>query len=87
MDIPFNMGDPVQSVSNPNRVGKVIGLIDPTYDAMGVAMRFAQIVVQPPLKKYTSLVYYAEELILCRCASRGVRAKRRAEPCVKSVPF
>lgn len=80
----FNMGDPVQLASDHNRVGKVIGLVDPTYDSMGVPMRFAQVVVQPPLKKYTSCVYYEKELILCRCANRAVR---RAQQCVESVPF
>lgn len=84
MDTPFKMGDPVQLASDPNRIGKVIGIIESTRDSMGTLMRFAQVVVRPPLKKYTSVVYYEEELILCRCA---VRAPRRIEPCVKSVPF
>jgi hypothetical protein len=87
MAIPFNMGDPVQLGTDPNRVGKVIGLIEPTYDSMGVPTRLAQVVVQPPLKKYTSTVYYVEELIFCRCANRGAGIKRSVNPCEKSVPF
>jgi hypothetical protein len=62
----FKMGDPVQLASDPNRVGKVIGIIEPTYDCTGTAMRFAQVIVQPPLKKYTTCIYYEEELMLCR---------------------
>lgn len=80
----FNIGDPVQLVSNRNRVGKVIGLIDPTCDSMGVPMRFAQVVVRPPLKKYTSCVYHVDELILCHCANR---AMKRVDQCVESAPF
>lgn len=84
MDIPFNLGDPVQLATDPNRVGKVIGLIEPTFDSMGIPMRFAQIVVQPPGRKYTSVVYCEEELILCRCA---IRAVRRWNQCEKLAPF
>lgn len=84
MDIPFNMGDPVQLINDPNRVGKVIGVIEPTYDAVGVPMRLAQVVVQPPMKKYTSIVYFVEELTLCCCANRALR---RPERCVETVPF
>ncbi len=80
MDMPFNMGDPVKVVHDPNRVGKVIGLIEPTFDCYGEPVRFAQVVVQPPLKKYTSSVYFVGELILCCCAVR-------TNQCERLVPF
>ncbi len=80
MGIPFNMGDPVQVIANPNRVGKVVGLIEPTFDCFGVPIRLAQVVVQPPLKTYTSSVYFVKELILCRCAVR-------TNQCESLVPF
>lgn len=83
MDIPFNMGDPVQVIIDPNRVGTVIGLIESTFDSQGNAVRPAQVVVRPPLKKYTSTLYYVGELILCRCAART----KRWNKCEKNAPF
>jgi hypothetical protein len=77
----FSVGDPVYYREDPNRVGIVTGVIEPTSAA---AAGQTQITVSPPGRKYTTIVYYEDELKICKCANRR---PRRSEPCVKSVPF
>lgn len=78
MDVPFNAGDPVYCREDPNRIGIVTGVIEPTHDAMGIPMRLAQITVSPPGRKYTTTVYYEDELEICNCANRNPRRLNHA---------
>jgi len=84
MDIPFQPGDPVKTVRPPVRLGTVLAVIEPTYDAMGIPTQLGSVMVTPAGKRYTSHMYFEEELDICRCADR---TPRRKEPCVKSAPF
>lgn len=80
----FKIGDPVKPVSGRGRLGTVIGHIGPIYDELGVETRQAQVIVQPPLRKYTSVFYREKDLILCRCA---VRTPRNFQRCEQNVPL
>lgn len=85
MNVPFNVGDPVQVARRPNRLGKVVGIIEPTFDAMGAATRLGSVAVQPVGRKYTTVFYDECELLLCRCADRN---RKETTTChEKSVPF
>lgn len=83
MGIPFNVGDPVQVVGRG--LGKVVGIIEPTYDVMGSSMRLGSVAIQPAGRKFTTVFYDECELLLCRCADRN--RKEIATCHEKSAPF
>jgi hypothetical protein len=83
----FNPGDPVKtcaSISIRLTLGKVIAVMSPIMDGMGIRVNEPTVLVQPAGRKFTSIMYYEDELDLCECADR---TPRKAEPCVKSAPF
>lgn len=81
----FNPGDPVKTVATlTHMLGKVIAIMSPITDGMGVGINDPSVLVQPAGRKFTSVLYYEDELAPCKCADR---TPKKAEPCVKSAPF
>lgn len=76
IELGFNLGDPVQVIAQPNKLGKVIALIEPRYDCFGGPTQLATVVVQPAGRRYTSVQYDPCELRVCHCANRDRTSKK-----------
>jgi hypothetical protein len=77
MDNPFIIGDPVQCIAHPEKLGKIVGVIEPEFDCMGSPTRFASVLVQPAGRKLTTVMYDPQELRICKCANRNPRERIR----------
>lgn len=76
IELGFNVGDPVQVIAKPDKLGKVVALIEPRYDCFNYPTQLASVVVQPAGRRFTTIQYDPCELRVCRCANRDITPEK-----------
>jgi hypothetical protein len=66
----FRVGDPVQSVHNPNILGRVCEVQHTRYDAYGGLLTLPTVLIDT-IDKKARVMFFPEELKICRCENRN----------------